>query len=70
VVVKPAHKARLSVPMDKDAQAVAVVALFHSPDTEVTSWRLTLTRDELLADRARVIELGDNRMTLSPLAKE
>ncbi|MCJ8207142.1 type VI secretion system lipoprotein TssJ [Pseudomonas sp. RGM2987] len=70
VVVKPEHKSRLSVPMDKDTQAVAVVALFHRPDTQLNTWRLTLTRDELLADRARLVELGDNGLTLAPLAKE
>jgi type VI secretion system protein VasD len=70
VVVKPGEGAQLSVPMDKDAQAVTVVALFRQPDTERNTWRLTLTRDDLDPDRARVIELGDNRLTLRALARE
>lgn len=70
VVVKPGEGAQLNVPMDKNAQFVAVVALFRTPDTRMNTWRLTLTRDDLDPDRARVIELGDNRLTLRPLAKE
>ncbi|KPN90918.1 type VI secretion system lipoprotein TssJ [Pseudomonas nunensis] len=70
VVVKPEEGAQLNVPLHKDAQFVTVVALFRSPDTRMNTWRLTLTRDDLDPDRARVIELGDNRVTLRPLAKE
>ena len=70
VVVKPEEGAQLNVPMDKDAQYVTVVALFRSPDTQLITWRLTLTRDDLDPDAARVIELGDNRLTLRPLAKD
>lgn len=70
VVVKPEEGAQLNVPMDEDAQFVTVVALFRSPDTQSNTWRLTLTRDDLDPDRARVIELGDNRLTLRPLAKD
>jgi type VI secretion system protein VasD len=36
----------------------------------LNNWRLTLTRDDLDPDRPRVIELGDNRLTLRPLAKD
>jgi type VI secretion system protein VasD len=70
LVVNPGEGAQLSVPLDKDAQFVVVVALFRAPDTQINSWRLTLTRDDLDPDRARVIELGNNRLTLQPLAKE
>ena len=70
VVVKPEEGAQLNVPMDKDAQFVTLVALFRDPDTQQNTWRLTLTRDDLEPDRARVIELGDNRLTLRPLAKD
>jgi type VI secretion system protein VasD len=47
-----------------------VVALFRTPDTQMNTWRLTLTRDDLDPDRARVIELGKNRLTLQSLAEE
>lgn len=70
VVVKPGEGAQLSMPMDKDTRVVTVVALFRQPDTRINTWRLTLTRDDLDPDRARIIELGDNRLTLRPLAKE
>lgn len=70
LVVKPEEGAQLNVPMDKDAQLVTVVGLFRSPDTQLNTWRLTLARDELDPDRARVIELGDERLTLRPLAKD
>ena len=70
LVVKPEEGAQLNVPMDKDAQFVTVVGLFRSPDTQLNTWRLTLARDELEPDRARVIELGDERLTLRPVAKD
>jgi type VI secretion system protein VasD len=70
VVVNPGEGAQISVPMDKDARFISVVALFRQSDNQINSWRLTLPRDDLHPDRARVIELGDNRLTLRPLAKE
>lgn len=70
VVVKPDEGAQLNVPMNKAAQVVAVVALFRQPDTTKNSWRLVLARDELDPDNARVIELGDNRLSLRPLPKQ
>jgi type VI secretion system protein VasD len=70
LVVKPEEGAQLNVPMHKDAQFVTLVALFRDPDSRQNTWRLTLTRDDLEPDRARVIELGDNRLTLRPLAKD
>jgi len=70
VVVKPGEGTQLDVPMAKDARFVSVVALFRHPEMNVNTWRLTLTREELEPDRARVIELGENQLTLRPLAKE
>ncbi|MCS3419819.1 type VI secretion system protein VasD [Pseudomonas sp. BIGb0450] len=70
LVIKPGEGAQLDVPLDTDAQFVTVVALFRTPDTRMNTWRLTLTRDDLDPDRARVIELGDNRLALKPLAPE
>jgi type VI secretion system protein VasD len=46
------------------------VALFRSPDAQLDTWRLMLTRDDLDPDRARLIEMRDNQLTLRPLAKE
>ncbi|EIK93354.1 hypothetical protein PMM47T1_27179 [Pseudomonas sp. M47T1] len=70
MVVKPGEGAQLNVPLNKDARFVTVVALFRTPDTQKNTWRLTLTRDDLDPDRARVIELGNNRLTLQLLEKE
>jgi type VI secretion system protein VasD len=69
VVVKPGEGVQLSVPLVNDAVAVAVVALFREPDLESDSWRLVLGREDLDPDKARVVELGDNRLTLRPLAR-
>ncbi|WP_447748227.1 type VI secretion system lipoprotein TssJ [Pseudomonas nicosulfuronedens] len=70
VVVKPDEGAQLNVPMLADAQFVAVVALFRTPEAQTGSWRLVLARDELDPDKARVIELGDNALSLVPLPKK
>ncbi|WP_460115160.1 type VI secretion system lipoprotein TssJ [Pseudomonas sp. H2_D02] len=70
VVVKPGAGAQLSVPMNPQARVVALVGLFRNPDAQPDTWRLLLTRDDLDPDRARLIEMGDNQLTLRPLAKE
>ena len=70
VVLRPEEGTQLNVPMDADTRFVTVVALFRDPDTRLNTWRLTLARDDLDPDRARVIELGDNRLTLRPLGKD
>ncbi|MBD9677921.1 type VI secretion system lipoprotein TssJ [Pseudomonas sp. PDM18] len=70
VVVKPQEGTQLNVPMASEAQFVAVVALFRSPDKQDDSWRLVLARDDLDPDKARVIELGDNALSLVPLPKK
>lgn len=67
VVIRPEEGVQLSVPLHPDAQFVAVVALFREPDMHSHSWRLILARDDLDPDRARVIELQDNRLGLRPL---
>lgn len=69
-VVKPGEGVQLNVPLHKDTQFVAAVALFREPDDSADNWRLMLTRDELDPDQPRVIELGDNRLTLRAQAKE
>lgn len=70
VVVKPEEGAQLNMPMSADAQYVAVVALFRSPDEQDNSWRLVLTREDLDPDKARQIELGGNALTLVPAPKK
>ncbi|GKQ48529.1 type VI secretion system lipoprotein TssJ [Pseudomonas syringae pv. theae] len=70
LVIRPAEGAQLDVPLNKDTKFVTVVALFRHPDTQLNTWRMTLPRDDLNPDRARVIELGNSRLTLHPLGKE
>jgi type VI secretion system protein VasD len=69
LVIKPGEGAQLDVPLNKDARFVTAVAFFRTPDTQKNTWRLTLTRDDLQPDQARVIELGSDRLTLQPLEK-
>lgn len=70
LVVKPDEGAQLNVPLFPDAQYVAVVALFRSPDMRKDTWRLVLAREDLEPDQPRVIELGDNALNLVPLPKK
>ncbi|MDF7628790.1 type VI secretion system lipoprotein TssJ [Pantoea sp. Al-1710] len=64
VTVMPGGSVSLDVPMDKEAKYVAVVGLFRSPDLQKNSWRLVLDRDDLDADDARVIVLGNGDLAL------
>lgn len=67
VVVKPGSGALLNMPMEKEAKFVAVVGLFRMPDTQKNSWRLVIDREDLLPDDPRVIELGNNALSLKPV---
>lgn len=67
VVIKPGGDASLDMPMEADAQFVAVTGLFRHPDSEQNSWRLVLSREELDPDKPRIIEAGNNHLTLLAL---
>lgn len=67
VVVKPGTGTLLNMPMEKEAKFVAVVGLFRMPDTQKNSWRLVIDREDLLPDDPRVIELGNNALSLKPV---
>jgi len=67
LVVKPGGDALLNMPMEEDAKYVAVVGLFRHPDMVRNTWKLTIDREELDPDKARVIEAGNNYLTLLPL---
>ncbi len=67
VVIKPGGDASLDMPMETDAQFVAVVGLFRHPDMVNNSWRRVLQREELDSDKPRIIEAGDNHLTLLPV---
>ena len=47
-----------------------MAGMFMAPDQVNDTWRITLTRDDLDPDKARVIEVSNNRLTLKPLEGE
>lgn len=67
VVVKPGGDANLNMPMEADAQFVAVVGLFRHPDMVNDTWRLVIEREALDPDKPRILEAGNNDLTLQPL---
>lgn len=67
VVVKPGGDASLDMPMEPDAQFVAVVGLFRHPDMDKNSWRRVIAREDLDPDKPRILEAGNNHLTLQPL---
>ncbi|TKI02473.1 type VI secretion system lipoprotein TssJ [Martelella alba] len=67
VVVKPGGDANLNMPMEADAQFVAVVGLFRQPDMVNNNWKLVIGREDLDPDKPRILEAGNNHLTLQPL---
>lgn len=67
VWIKPEGAVSLDVPLDKDAQYIAVVGQFYQPDEKSGSWRLVLKREELEADKPRTIELMRSDLRLLSL---
>ena len=68
--LQPGGAVTIDMPMDEKAQYVAVAGMFMSPDQANNTWRVVLSRDELDPDKARVIEAGNNRLTLEALKNE
>lgn len=64
--LQPGGAVMVDMPMEESAQYVAVAGMFISPDQVNNSWRVVLSREELDPDKPRVIEAGDNRLTLKP----
>lgn len=64
VVVKPGSDANLNMPMEADAQFVAVVGLFRHPDMVNNTWKLVIKREDFDPDKPCVLEAGDNALTL------
>lgn len=67
VRVRPGAAVSIDVPMEKEAQYVAVAGMFLKPDMANNTWRVVLSRDDLDPDKARQIELNNQGMTLLPL---
>ena len=66
--LQPGGAVMVDMPMEETAQYVA--GMFMSPDQENNTWRVVLSRDDLDPDKARVIEAGNNRLTLQVLKDE
>ncbi|MGV3344956.1 type VI secretion system lipoprotein TssJ [Enterobacteriaceae bacterium LUAb1] len=58
IQVRPQQTVNFSMPMDEQAQYVAIVAEYRTPDGRRNDWRQVLTRDDLDPDKARVIEMA------------
>ncbi|KTR92627.1 type VI secretion system lipoprotein TssJ [Pantoea dispersa] len=67
VVVKPGGDANLDMPMEEDAHFVAVAGLFRHPDRVNNTWKLVIGREDLDPDKPRILEAGNNHLTLQPL---
>lgn len=65
--VMPGRSISLDMPMEKQAQFVAVVGLFRQPDRERGTWKRVLSREELDPDSPRTIEVRDNTLNLELL---
>ncbi|KAB8313494.1 type VI secretion system lipoprotein TssJ [Erwinia endophytica] len=63
----PGGAVMVDMPMEESAQYVAVAGMFMSPDQVNNTWRVVLSRDDLDPDKPRVIEAGNNRLTLKPV---
>lgn len=68
--LQPGGAVTVAMPMEEDAQYVAVAGMFMSPDQTNNTWRVVLSRDDLDPDKASVIEAGNNRLTLQALKDE
>ncbi|MTH48777.1 type VI secretion system lipoprotein TssJ [Intestinirhabdus alba] len=66
VVLRPGGDASLDMPMESEAKFVAVVGLFRNPDIDKEGWKQVLEREELDPDRPRVLQAGNNVLTLLP----
>ncbi|WP_337264541.1 MULTISPECIES: type VI secretion system lipoprotein TssJ [unclassified Serratia (in: enterobacteria)] len=64
VWIRPGSNASVTMPMEENAQFLAIVAQFRTPDNQKGSWRIILKRNELDPDKARVIELEKSAMRL------
>lgn len=69
VRIRPGESISLDMPMEKDAQFVAVAVMFHAPDQIENSWRVVIARDELEPDSPRKLELSENTLSLIPLKR-
>nr|WP_283093599.1 type VI secretion system lipoprotein TssJ [Citrobacter sp. JGM124] len=67
VVVKPGADVSLDMPMEEDTQFVAVAGFFRHPDRVANTWKRVIEREMLLPDKPRILEAGNNYLTLQPI---
>ncbi|WLI76921.1 type VI secretion system lipoprotein TssJ [Kosakonia sp. H02] len=65
--LQPGGAVLVDLPMEEEAQYVAVAAMFLAPDQKNNTWRVVLSRDDLDPDKPRIIEAGENRLALKPV---
>ena len=65
--LQPGGAVMVDMPMDDAAQYVAVAAMFMAPDQTNGTWRVVLSRGDLDPDMPRLIDAGNNRLTLNPV---
>lgn len=70
VVVKPGGDASLDMPMEDEAQFVAVAGLFRHPDRVNNTWKQVIDREGLDPDEPRILEAGNNYLKLLPFKDE
>ncbi len=70
LVLTPGGAVNLNMPMEPQAQFVAVVALFRQPDLPKNSWQQVIEREALDPDLPRVLEAADHSLNLLPLEKD
>ncbi|HAU5564068.1 TPA: type VI secretion system lipoprotein TssJ [Serratia fonticola] len=58
VQIRPQQTLAFTMPMDEQAQFVAIVAQYRTPDFRKNDWRLVLSRNELDPDKARAVEVA------------
>lgn len=68
--LQPGAAVTVDMPMEDSTRFVAVAGMFMSPDQVNNTWRVVIARDELDPDQARIIEAGNNHLTLQTTGDE
>ncbi|QIC16671.1 type VI secretion system lipoprotein TssJ [Providencia vermicola] len=68
--IRPGESISLDMPLEKEAEFVAVAAMFHHPDLVTDNWRVIIPKKRLLPDEPRLLTLLDNTITLKPLGEK
>ncbi len=67
VVLHPASAVSLDVSMHKEASFVGIVALFRTPNLSEGSWKVVIKRNELDADKPRLLIANHSAIGLVPV---